>query len=162
MFSRHTDTILIAEPNQVLRQLEYRALSPTYQIVQTSSAEEAVRTAGRHETEIDLLLTEVRLPHIDGWQLTELLKLDYPNLKVVYLSNSIDAEIRARTRSSVVIVLEKNRFRAGCLRQAVRDVLEGRQKNRVAAKAVTDSFVSLLRRGWRKLPWLHANASDMN
>jgi hypothetical protein len=34
----------------------------------------------------------------------------------------------------VVIVLEKNRFHPGRLRRAVRDALEARQKNRVAAK----------------------------
>jgi two-component system cell cycle sensor histidine kinase/response regulator CckA len=126
IFRWHTDTILIAEPNQVLRHLEYRALSPEYQIIQTSDAEEAVRTAARHETALDLLLTEVRLPRMDGWELTELLKLDYPGLKVIYMSNSIDAEIRARTRPSIVVVVE-NPFRADRLRRAVRDVLETRQ-----------------------------------
>jgi CheY-like chemotaxis protein len=119
MFRWHTDTILIAEPNQVLRESEYTALSPKYQIIQTSSAEEAVRAAARHATEIDLLLTEVRLPHGSGWELTELLKLDYPDLKVIYMSSSIDSEIRAHTRPSMVIVLENNRFRPGRLRQAV-------------------------------------------
>ena len=122
ILSWHTDTILIAEPDQALRQLECRALSRNYQIVATSSAEEAVRTAARRETEIDLLLTEVRLPRVDGWELTELLKLDYPDLKVVYMSNSIDAEIRAHTRPSTVVVLE-NPFRPERLTQAVRDVL---------------------------------------
>jgi CheY-like chemotaxis protein len=94
------------------------------------------------------LLTEVRLPHMDGWELTELLKLDYPSLQVVYLSNSIDAEIRARTHPSIVIVLERNRFCRGRLRQAVRDVLETRKKKRTAVKTKTDSFFSLLRRCW--------------
>lgn len=140
-------TILIAEPDPMLRRVECCALSPPYQIVQTSSAEEAVRIAARHETELDLLLTEVRLPHMDGWDLAELLKLDYPDLKVVYLSSSTDAEIRAHTRPSMIIVLEKNRFRPGRLRQAVRDVLETRRKNEVALKGTTDWLFSLFRRG---------------
>jgi DNA-binding NtrC family response regulator len=122
ILSWHTDTILIAEPDEALRQLECRALSRNYQIVPTCTAEEAVRTAARHETEIDLLLTEVRLPRVDGWELTELLKLDYPDLKVVYMSRSIDAEIRVHTRPSIVVVLE-NPFRPDRLTQAVRDVL---------------------------------------
>ena len=94
----------------------------------TGSAEEAVRTAARHETEIDVLLTEVRLPRVNGWELTELLKLDYPNLKVVYLSNSLEAEIREHTYPSKVVILE-NPFRANLLRQAVHDVLETRQND---------------------------------
>ena len=123
IFGWRTNTILIAEPDQVLRQLACGALSGQYQIIQTSSAEEAVRTAARHATEIDLLLTEARLPRVDGWELTELLKLDYPDLKVVYMSSSIDAEIRAHTRPSKVVVLE-NPFRPERLQEAVHDVLE--------------------------------------
>ena len=149
-FSR-TNTILIAEPDQMLRRLECRALSPKYQIVQISSPEEAVRIAARHETELDLLLTEVRFPHMDGWELTEVLKLDYPNLKVVYLSSSIDAAVKAHTGPAMVLVLDKNRFSPGRLRQAVRDSLEARNENRAAVKGMTDSLFSLLRRDWAKL-----------
>ena len=109
LFGGHTDTILIAEPDPMLRQLECRALSPNYEIVSTDSAEEAVRTAAQHETEIDLLLTEAQLPRVDGWELAELVKLDYPDLKVVYLSGFTDADR---------------------LRQAVRDALEGAQNDR--------------------------------
>ena len=83
VFGLHTDTVLIAEPDQALRRLEYRALSGKYRIIQTASVEEAVRIAARHTTGIDLLVTEMRLPHGFGWELTELLKLDYPDLKVV-------------------------------------------------------------------------------
>src|SRR5450631_1404688 len=133
VFGWHTDTILIAEPDQALRQLECRALSGKYRIIQTASVEEAVRIAARHTTEIDLLVTEVRLPHRFGWELTELLKLDYPDLKVVYTSSSVDAEIRTRTYPSIVFVTE-NPFRPDRLRQAVCDVLKARQNDRIAPK----------------------------
>ena len=133
LFNWHTDTILIAEPDQVLLQLECRALSGKYRIIQTSSVEEAVRAAARHTTKIDLLVTEVRLPHRFGWELTQLLKLDYPDIKAVYTSSAVDAEIRARTYPSIVVVLE-NPFRPDRLRQAVRDALETRQNIRIASK----------------------------
>ena len=133
VFGWHTDTILIVETDQALRQLEYRALSGDYRIIQTATVEEAVRIAARHTTEIDLLVTGVRLPPRFGWDLTQLLKLDYPDLKVVYTSSSVDAEIRARTYPSTVVVLD-NPFSPDRLRQAVRDVLETRQKDRMAPK----------------------------
>jgi two-component system, cell cycle sensor histidine kinase and response regulator CckA len=124
IFGWHRDTILITEPNHVLRQLECSALSRQYRIIPTGSAEEAVRTAAQHETVIDLLLTEVRLPRVDGWELTELIKLDYPELKVVYISSSsIDAEIKAHTRGSIMIALD-NPFHPDRLRRAVHDALE--------------------------------------
>ena len=133
LFKWHTDTILVAEPDQVLRQLECRALSSKYRIIETSSVEEAVRTAARHTTEIDLLVTEVRLPQRFGWELMQLLKLDYPNLKVVYTSSSVDAEIRARTYPSTVVVLE-NPFRPDRLQQAVRAALKTRPTDQIAPK----------------------------
>lgn len=132
-FNWHTNTILIAEPDPDLRRLECRALAGKYQIIETSSVEEAVRTAARHTTEIDLLVTGVRLPHRFGWELTQLLKLDYPDLKVIYTSSSVDAEIRARTYPSMVIVLD-NPFSPDRLRQAVRETLETTQSDRTAPK----------------------------
>jgi two-component system, cell cycle sensor histidine kinase and response regulator CckA len=151
IFNAPTDTILIVEPDPLLRRLEDRALSPKYQIVQTSSPEEAVRMAARHEVNLDLLLTEVRFPRINGWDLIELLKLDYPDLKVVYLSSSIDPEIRARIRRSPVVVLDKNRFHPARLRQAVRDVLEPHRTTKTTLKGTADGYVSLFRRVWEKL-----------
>ena len=119
----HIPTVLIAEPNPVLRQLERQALSQAYCVVSTSGAEEAVRLAARHETKLDLLLTEVRLPNLFGWELTELLKLDYPRLKVVYLSSFVNSDVKARTRSSVLVVVDESRFSPVRIRQAVHDTL---------------------------------------
>ena len=133
VFGWHTETILIVEPDQALRELECRALSAKYRIIQAATVEDAVRIAARHTTEIDLLVTDVRLPQRSGWELTQLLKLDYPDLKVVYTSSSVDAEIRARTYPSIVVVLD-NPFRPDRLRQAVRDALETRQDDRIAPK----------------------------
>lgn len=101
------NTILIAEPDQVLRRYDYRALSYKYRIVQASNVEEAVRIAARHRPPIDLMLTEVRLPDGFGWELTELLKLDYPNLKVIYMSSSIDSDLRMRRLWAGIVVLKR-------------------------------------------------------
>ena len=133
VFGWHTETILIVEPDQALRELECRALSGKYRIIQAASTEEAVRIAARHTTDIGLLVTEVRLPQGFGWELTQLLKLDYPDLKVVYTSGSVDTEIRARTYPSIVVVRD-DLFRPDHLRQAVREALETRQNDRIAPK----------------------------
>jgi CheY-like chemotaxis protein len=126
-------TVLIVHHDRIMRGLVCGALLPKYQIVQASSVEEAVRTAARHEKKIDLLVTEILLPDFYGWELMDLLKLDYPNLKAVYTSSSMDDEIRARIRPWMVVVLT-NPFRGEPLRQAVREVLEGRKGNRVDSR----------------------------
>ena len=145
-----SETILVTEHDQTIRNLVCCALSREgYRIVQASSAEEAVRTAARHESKIDLLVTETLLPTLRGSELAELVKLDYPKLQVVYLSASIDAALRAHARRSRVVVLQ-NPFRSDRLRQAVREALD-KQTSKDGMKFLTRPFLSLLLRCWQKV-----------
>jgi CheY-like chemotaxis protein len=144
-----TKTVLIVEPDPVLRHLEESALARKYKILQTSGPEEAVRVAARHRTKLDLLLTTVRFPHMDGWELTELLKLDYPKLKAIYVSASMETS-RGGTHPCAVIVLVKDQFSANLLLQAVQDTLEAPTQNRRTVRDNPDSPFSLHR--WAKPP----------
>jgi DNA-binding NtrC family response regulator len=124
----HTSTVLVTQPDQGLRGLACRALSHKYHVIPTASPEEAVRIAARRVRSIDLLVSEVRLENMAGWELADLLRLDYPNLKVVYLSSSLDAQVRARMRSSIVVFYDA--FCADLLCQAVHDALKARSNKR--------------------------------
>jgi two-component system cell cycle sensor histidine kinase/response regulator CckA len=144
--SFHSETILVAEHDQVIRGLVCRALAREgYRIVQAPSVEDAVRIAARHEGEIDLLLTETMLPNPGGSELAELVRLDYPNLRVVYMSGSIGAEFGSRDRRSGVVVQDP--FRADRLRRAVREALAER-KNKLRLTFLDHSWVSILRSWW--------------
>ena len=124
------ETILIAEHDQIFRRLICRLLlSEGYRMVPACSPLEALRTAARHESEIDLLMTEVVLPGLYGWELAELLKLDYPKLKVLFISERVDTEAVALAEPSE-LVLFKQSFRCEDLIRAVRDVLDGQQLTR--------------------------------
>ena len=151
-----SETILVAEHDQTIRNLVCRALSREgYRIVQASSAEEAVRTAARHESKIDLLVTETLLPTLSGSELAELVKLDYPKLQVVYIYASTDAAVRACARRSRVVALQ-NPFRGNRLKQAVREALD-KETNTDGLRFLTQSFLSLLRRCWQRATLLVDN-----
>jgi two-component system, cell cycle sensor histidine kinase and response regulator CckA len=143
----HGETILVAEHDQIIRRLICRSLaSDGYRIVQALSVEEAVRIAARHESEIDLLLTETRLPTSRGSELAELLRLDYPNLEVVYVSRSGGSEFGLRDHRSPVVLVQ-NPFRGDRLRRAVSEKL-AKQKNKVRLKFPERSLVSIFRSWW--------------
>lgn len=155
----HKPTILVAEHDGVIRQLLTRSLRPAYHIVQACSAHDAVRTAAQHHKEIDLLLTEARLPGpFDGWQLLELLKLDYPKLKVVYISKSTDPEIKRQTRLNKVLLLE-HPFPNERLWKAVRETLENPHSSRIDAACKAPSFFVRLRNYFNRYLWIHRIAS---
>jgi CheY-like chemotaxis protein len=152
---RSRKTILVVENDPVIRGLLCRALRPAYHILQAANAEDAVRIAAQHRRNIDLLLTEVKLPRLRGWELLELLALDYPELKVIYVTKSIDPEMRAHTRRQKVVLLEEP-FPMACLQQTVCDLLENPQSMRAGVQRPAPSSLLLrmrdyLRRRW----WIH-------
>src|SRR5712692_7661968 len=103
--SYEAETILINHHDPVVRRLVCRALVPEgYRIAQVSSPEDAVRTAARHTSHIDLLFTEAFMASMRGWDLADLLRLDYPSLKAIYMSYFVDAAIRAHARQSGLVV----------------------------------------------------------
>jgi len=130
--------------------MEASALSPKYKIVQASSPEEAVRAAAHHQSEFNLLLTPVRFQNMDGWELRELLKLDCPNLKVIYISGSIHTTVKAHTSAYTATILEKNGFSPSRLLQAVHDTLELPPHRGRTVRDKTDSLFALRR--WAKPP----------
>jgi CheY-like chemotaxis protein len=144
-----TETILIVEPDPILRGFEHSALSRKYEIVQTSSPEEAVRAGARHRNDLNLLLTRARFPHMEGWELTELLRLDYPKLKVLYVSASKEGS-KAHTGLCTIFELEKDGVNVGRLLEAVHDALEAPTQNRCTVRDKTDPLISLHR--WAKPP----------
>ena len=57
-----------------------------YETLQAADGEEAFRLATRHLQSLDLLLTDDRMPGMNGWELTRVLKALRPDLKVIVMS----------------------------------------------------------------------------
>jgi two-component system cell cycle sensor histidine kinase/response regulator CckA len=57
-----------------------------YQVLDAPNAEEAVRVASAHPGSIDLLLTNVVMPGLSGEGLAQQLRLQRPEIKVLYMS----------------------------------------------------------------------------
>jgi CheY-like chemotaxis protein len=151
---RSRKTILVVADDPLIRGLLCRALRPAYHILQAANAEEAVRIAAQHRRNIDLLLTVVKLPRMGGWELLELLALDYPKLKVIYVTRSIDPEVRAHTRRQKVVLLEQP-FPNACLQQTVRDLLESPQSMPAGVERPVPSLLLRIRSYLRRHWWIH-------
>jgi len=82
-----SETILLVEDNEQVRQLVRRVLLKNgYQVLDTSSPQEALALFERHRDSIDLLLTDVVMPQMSGRQLAEKLLASRRELKVLYMS----------------------------------------------------------------------------
>ncbi len=80
-------TVLIVEDDPDVRVLARDVLKDYgYNVVEASGADEAIEYAFDRKGRIDLLLTDVIMPKMNGRQLCEKLSTKYPTLKTLYMS----------------------------------------------------------------------------
>jgi len=84
---RGTETILVVEDAQAILKLTSRMLGQLgYTVITAKNPVEAIAVAKKHESPIDLLLTDVVMPDMNGRELGEVLQNKYPPLKIVFMS----------------------------------------------------------------------------
>ncbi len=82
-----TETILVVEDDPNVRVLVRNVLEDFgYSIVEASNADEAIEYAINRQGQIDLLLTDVIMPNMNGKELSEKLSTKYPAIKTLYMS----------------------------------------------------------------------------
>jgi two-component system cell cycle sensor histidine kinase/response regulator CckA len=123
--ARGTETVLVAEDEDSVRNLTRRVLERTgYSVLLARNGTEALALAERHPGTIDLLVTDMVMPSMNGKQLFERLLIQRPELRVVYLSGYTDAGIvRSGLLDSTARFLQKP-FTGSALARIVRDTLD--------------------------------------
>lgn len=85
-------TILVVEDEPALRQLIAGALSGAgYRIHQAKNGAEATSLFARHGADIDLVITDLEMPKVDGPQLIDALRERRRSLKVLCISGTRSA-----------------------------------------------------------------------
>jgi two-component system cell cycle sensor histidine kinase/response regulator CckA len=82
-----TETILVVEDEPTLCQLLAGALSVAgYRVHQARDGDEATAVFAQHGPEIDLLITDLQMPYLSGFQLIRVLRERRQGLKVLCIS----------------------------------------------------------------------------
>jgi len=85
--ARCHETILVVEDDEGVREVAVRILRPLgYMVIEAVDAEEALKRAAANRGRIDLLMTDVVLPGMNGRRLAEKLQASHPDLKVLFAS----------------------------------------------------------------------------
>ncbi|MBU0520554.1 response regulator [bacterium] len=80
-------TLLIVEDDASLRNLLERYLTQmAYSVIAESNACAALETLEQHRDQIALIMTDVSLPGMDGYQLLEKVRQDYPHIPVIFMT----------------------------------------------------------------------------
>jgi signal transduction histidine kinase/ActR/RegA family two-component response regulator/HAMP domain-containing protein len=90
--TRGSETILVVEDEMVLREMAREFLGECgYRILEAGSGREALQVWGKHRSEIDLLLTDMKMPEgISGMDLAERMVAEQRTLRVIFTSGYSD------------------------------------------------------------------------
>jgi two-component system, cell cycle sensor histidine kinase and response regulator CckA len=89
--ARHDQTILIVEDEEAVRAIASAALRRRgYEVLESSSPREACELFSLHAPKIDLLLTDVVMPEMNGPALAQRLVARRPQLRVLFISGYAD------------------------------------------------------------------------
>jgi PAS domain S-box-containing protein len=119
-----SETILLVEDEDVVRDLTRRVLERQgYTVFACADGEEAVSLAGRLDETIDLLLTDVVMPGLRGWEVARLVSQARPQMKVLYMSGYAEEALVGRASIAGNALIEKP-FAVDALARRVREALE--------------------------------------
>ncbi len=102
-------TILFAEDDELVMKVTAKVLEKAgYRIISAGNGEEALRLFSKHEDEINLLLFDMQMPGMSGWEAYEEIKKAAPDMNAVFFTGYL-AEHGARdnTEKEGVAFLEK-------------------------------------------------------
>jgi PAS domain S-box-containing protein len=118
------ETVLLVEDEDGVRRLARLSLERHgYTVLEASNGQEAIDLSDRHHGVIEVLLTDVVMPNINGREVSERLLLRRPDLKVLFMSGyNDDAVVRHVGADSSGAFLQKP-FDSRTLAAKVREVL---------------------------------------
>jgi CheY-like chemotaxis protein len=117
--------VLVVEDEDAVRELTRRLLARNgYQVLLASNGREALATVAAHRGPIELLLTDVVMPHMLGRELVERVRALRPDTRVVYMSGYAQAVATAQGTLDEGVTLIGKPFSEVELVRTVRQVLD--------------------------------------
>jgi two-component system cell cycle sensor histidine kinase/response regulator CckA len=128
------DTILLVEDEEAVRSFAARALRMRgYHVLEAGGGEEALEMVKDEDVSIDLIITDVVMPNMDGPMLVRRVKELKPGLAVIFMSGYAEEAFRKADQSSEDIHFLPKPFGLKQLAAKVKDVLSGQGAPRQSA-----------------------------
>jgi two-component system cell cycle sensor histidine kinase/response regulator CckA len=119
-------TVLLVEDEDAVRSFAARALGQRgYNVLQATTGAEALEVFLNHQGEVDLVVSDVVMPEMDGPTLFEKLRRERPDLKVIFISGYAEDAFRQHLAENEDFMFLQKPFDLKALAAAVKAALEG-------------------------------------
>ena len=120
--------ILIAEDEEALRALVARALKGDgHDVITAADGGAALDCLTREEGRFDLLLTDIKMPVMDGIAVALAAARDYPDLVILLMTGYADQRERASNLKALIHDVVSKPFSLAEIKAAVTGALKARQ-----------------------------------
>jgi CheY-like chemotaxis protein len=120
--------ILIADDEEPMRRLVARALAMDgHDTVTAEDGAEALDLLTREDGQFDLLLTDIRMPIMDGIALALAVARDRPGVTILLMTGFADQRERASNLDAIIHDVVVKPFSVADIRTAVADALASRR-----------------------------------
>jgi two-component system, cell cycle sensor histidine kinase and response regulator CckA len=119
-------TVLLVEDEDAVRSFAARALGQRgYNVLQATTGTEALEIFKQHRGEVDLVVSDVVMPEMDGPTLFEHLRRERPDLKVIFISGYAEDAFRQHLAENEDFMFLQKPFDLKALAAAVKAALQG-------------------------------------
>jgi len=124
-FHRGSETILVVDDEEGLREVTRRILTRSgYTVLIATTGAEAIELASEHQGSIDLLLTDVIMPKMQGPQVANAIKKLIPDIRVLFMSGHAQPVLEAEAVIGTEFQLVEKPFDQTMLLRSVRGALD--------------------------------------
>ncbi|MDX2263681.1 MAG: PAS domain-containing protein [Hyphomicrobiales bacterium] len=119
-----TGTVLLVEDEDAVRAFAARALATRgYKVLEAVSGVDALRAMERHGPEIDLVISDVVMPEMDGPALLKRLRAQNPDIKFIFISGYAEDAFKGAITESEQFTFLPKPFSLKQLAAAVKEAL---------------------------------------
>jgi DNA-binding NtrC family response regulator len=121
----HRATLLVVEDEDQIRQLIRSMLAPlaNIEILEAATGAEGLRIGSSVTPELDLLITDMLLPELSGYDLAAALREKFPRMKIIMMTGYVEGEIVMRGMEELGATFLDKPFKATELRRMVSNAI---------------------------------------
>jgi two-component system cell cycle sensor histidine kinase/response regulator CckA len=119
-------TVLLVEDEDAVRSFAARALGQRgYHVLEAATGTEALRLFADHDGDVDLVVSDVVMPEMDGPTLMKRLRSERPDLKIIFISGYAEDAFRKNLSDNEDFMFLQKPFDLKELAAAVKAALQG-------------------------------------